>query len=298
MGINAVALLRIPLAQVRAELSAREGSHSKGALRAAALDDATLLHTATPLGSEPAELADRLRELLGEALERHRDERGIYVFPNVAKPTARSYDGVIEELGELGFWVELSSTEPAEAPDESERAASALASAQELLGAVPDGVAGEIQQALARGDYQALEAISQKVETAMGGRERVMEAMQRGAIEDATQEAFKHVQQMLGSATDPAAPGQIDFAKLPFGLPSQDDAPELWAHARKQAETLMQNPEQLAALGRQLGMPVDAMVADFAAEQTGDDATEAEGDDAGDEVEEADPRTSDPDTGA
>lgn len=69
------------------------------------LDDALLVHTGQDFGAEPEELAEAVHALVGEALlESHEDERGIFFLPDVAAPSARTYAGVIDEVGEGGLW--------------------------------------------------------------------------------------------------------------------------------------------------------------------------------------------------
>src|ERR1700753_3225255 len=97
MGITAIALLKIP------------GLVS--AQRVERLDDAALLHTAEEFGDEPLALSLAVRALVGDALDEHSDPRGIFFIPSVVKPSARSYDAVIEEIGEGGVWGPLHAPE-------------------------------------------------------------------------------------------------------------------------------------------------------------------------------------------
>jgi hypothetical protein len=120
MGINAVAVVRIPLARLEEELGGGKGEASgkKGAVAltgdndaafsAKALDDATLIYTTASLGgAEPEELGDAVRELLGDVLDEHDDSRGLFVFGDVIEPQATSYAGVVDEVGEAGEWVPI-----------------------------------------------------------------------------------------------------------------------------------------------------------------------------------------------
>lgn len=94
MAIQAIALLQLPAVQLPADSGAR----------AQTLEDGVLLHLGSSFGEDPAQLSARVRTLLGEQAERHRDPRGVFFLPDVAAPRARSYAGVIEEVGEGGVW--------------------------------------------------------------------------------------------------------------------------------------------------------------------------------------------------
>src|SRR5262245_49092015 len=86
-------------------------------LKRTSLDDATLVNTGLDLSS--SELAIELSETLGEALDAHDDSRGVFVMPAKVQPKARSYQAVIDEVGELGMWVETVEAEPMMMPDMS-----------------------------------------------------------------------------------------------------------------------------------------------------------------------------------
>jgi hypothetical protein len=78
---------------------------ARTALRVERLDDALLVHTGQDFAAEPEQLAAAVHALLGGALlGLHDDERGIFFLPDVAAPRARSYAGVIDEVGEGGLW--------------------------------------------------------------------------------------------------------------------------------------------------------------------------------------------------
>jgi hypothetical protein len=80
---------------------------ARTAFKVERLDDALLVHTGQDFGAEPDELAAAVHGLLGEALlDRHDDDRGIFFLPDVAAPRARSYAGVIDEVGEGGLWAQ------------------------------------------------------------------------------------------------------------------------------------------------------------------------------------------------
>jgi hypothetical protein len=81
-------------------------------LETIALEDATLVYTDLPFETDRTELTDQLADLLDEALDDHEDARGLYVFPTVVKPKAKTYEAVLEELGEGGEWLAMGATAP------------------------------------------------------------------------------------------------------------------------------------------------------------------------------------------
>lgn len=101
MALDAIALLRLPAADLP------EGA----VLRT--LDDGVLVRTRASFASEPEDLALALRRVAGDALDRHRDARGVLMIPDVARPSASSYEGVVEEIGEGGTWIDVDEEEDA-----------------------------------------------------------------------------------------------------------------------------------------------------------------------------------------
>lgn len=96
MSIDAVALLRIPEFEPGDELDVRE------------LDDGFLLYLSVPFGAEDDDLLDALDEALGDALDDHDDDRGVFVLPDVADPDdAETYEAVLTAVGEAGRFVAL-----------------------------------------------------------------------------------------------------------------------------------------------------------------------------------------------
>lgn len=96
MSLEAFALVRLP-------------DHASGE-GVVVLSDAVLIKTGASFAAEPVELATGLRRLLGESLDRHEDERGVFFVPGVALDAAKgagSYAAVIEAIGEAGMWVAL-----------------------------------------------------------------------------------------------------------------------------------------------------------------------------------------------
>lgn len=80
------------------------------------LEDAWLVHTGQSFALAPEELSRAVRALLGDALlDQHGDARGLFFIPDVAKPSARSYAAVIDEVGDGGVWAPLRVAPPAAA---------------------------------------------------------------------------------------------------------------------------------------------------------------------------------------
>lgn len=159
MGIDAVALLK------GNDLEVPEHLHVQR------LEDATLVHTGVGFGEDLEMLAYAIRTSVGDALDRHDDPRGIFVLPDVAEPSAKTYDGVVAEIGEAGEWVR---TIPA-----GEVPASLLAAPEgsfeammgQAMQALGDANLAEIQRALASGDYSALERLQKQMAAAVGGED-------------------------------------------------------------------------------------------------------------------------------
>src|SRR5690606_12973677 len=107
--------------------------------------------------TEPVELSLALHGLLGEALAEHRDARGIFFIPEVAAPRARSYEAVVEEVGEGGVWAPLVDATSAGGEEEF----GALLG--NLLGQMPSSLLAAAQAA-ASGQPGAFEAVSAQLQ--------------------------------------------------------------------------------------------------------------------------------------
>lgn len=137
-----------------------------------ALDDAALVSTELPFGGDLEELAAALEALFGAAPGAERDPRGCFVIPDVVKPSASTYDGVIEEIGEAGEWVpRLRTTEPA-TPFGASQAGDLATMMGQVMGALGGDAMTQMAQALANGDTASLMAMQEKVVAALGGQER------------------------------------------------------------------------------------------------------------------------------
>jgi len=152
MPIQALALLQVP------GLEPVPGS----SLRIQRLEDAVLLHTGESFATDPAELATRVRALIGDSVaDRHSDPRGIFYVPDVAAPKARSYAAVIAEVGEGGVWGPLRT--PSAVLPESLKADDLAAFLNQVPSSLIDAV-GEVT----RRDPDALRNASKQLEQMMG----------------------------------------------------------------------------------------------------------------------------------
>lgn len=252
MGIEAVALLHISSAVLAETLEPVPGSPgalrgpSGDALEAVALEDATLLRGIAPFDAEPDELAARLRELLGDALARHEDDRGVYLFPDVAKPRATTYAAVIEELGEVGFWVSLGGPSNAHQAPRAALPPELRTQLDDLMGGVDAEALGELQRAMASSDPADLAKLSTRLQRELGEKGEIPESLQQ-SMQDALEEAQRFMGSPAGGEAPPPAPA------LPLG----GDLTALADAARQQLEALSDaERDQVAALARQFGLPV------------------------------------------
>ncbi len=96
--IEPVALLRIPDWEPPEELDVRE------------LDDGVLVYLAGgSFESDPEELWMELLGVVGDALLRHQDARGVFILPDVADPDdVDTYEGVVAAVGDQGVWIQPS----------------------------------------------------------------------------------------------------------------------------------------------------------------------------------------------
>lgn len=125
MGIDAVALLR--------PRDPRKLRHCAAQL--VALDDGAVLfrtflrHDA--LEADPTEARLVLEGVLRGALATlHDDARGVFLFPDICEPSATTYDALLAELQDAGFWVPLDDSPEAAARARAAKQAKAEAQAR------------------------------------------------------------------------------------------------------------------------------------------------------------------------
>jgi hypothetical protein len=225
MGIDAIALLRIDA-----------GELPRGARVLRELDDGVLLYTGARFSSEPDQLALVVRTMLGGVLDRHRDERGILMIPDVAEPSGRTYDAVAAEIGEGGTWV---------APVAADHVPASLAAALPgslgaLVGNVMRAVGPEtltsLQQAMMRGDAAALREAQSDIEKAIASDDALREAAEKATSlhQDEQQAALEALRKMVADA------------------PVELSSPEMRDALAKVASELERNPEMLRKVSAQI----------------------------------------------
>ncbi|HWL86672.1 MAG TPA: hypothetical protein VNO21_12770 [Polyangiaceae bacterium] len=129
MGIDAVAVLRIPPArlsenlkpapdEVRQALQGSAASPVEGApavliltgkngipFVARGLEDGICIATGAPFATAGEELSFAVRAFLGPLLDEHHEPRGIFFFPSVTEPhSGETYDLLVERVGDAGEW--------------------------------------------------------------------------------------------------------------------------------------------------------------------------------------------------
>jgi hypothetical protein len=158
MSMEAVALVRIEASVLASTLKAAgsSGTALEGAngerITIKALDDATLIFTSVSVrDAETEELGLLIRALVGDALDKHDDDRGVFTFPKAAAPKAKSYDAAIEEVGEMGEWAPKVS-----ADDLTEDGGDFADIAGDLLGGLGPDVM-DLQRRMMAGDPSAMQ---------------------------------------------------------------------------------------------------------------------------------------------
>ena len=274
MGIDAVAAVRIPIAALRKALERppagaedEEGGDPRfedflgpGGMMFSvrALEDASLIYTSARFDNEPDEVALHLRQLLGQLLDQHDDERGLLLFPDVLEPSSSNWAELVDEVGEGGDWTPIVPEgyvprRLREAPDGSMQAIMG-----ELMGSMGAEI-GQLQQALFSGDQQGLAAAAQKFEQqlATSGQQDKLQA----ALGD----------WLGGAAGSPDLAAQLEA--MP-GLPEDLGSMDMQALLDKAGAIAQAHPELEATLRAQM-----AAQAGEAATEVGAEA--AEGTEAG-----------------
>jgi hypothetical protein len=209
---------------VRGALAAAGGEDQRvgangEAFRIAALEDATIVHLEVGIGSEPSELAARLRELLGELLDAHDEPRGVPVYPSSYALEARSWAAAIEELGEAADWVKI---------EEDVAGLGGMGDMLRAFGLDPGALAGMGQHLGA------------------GAGEDMLAAAMRAAEEMSQQGAFKDLAERMRGMGVPEDPQKLlEQMGGPGGL-------DLEALAEQAQRMLSQNPELAEQLAKAL----------------------------------------------
>jgi hypothetical protein len=161
MSIDAVALLRgrdLPL---------------PAGILLKTLDDGVLVFTLARFSADLEQMALAVRLRLGDALDAHRDERGVFLLPDVAEPRATTYEGVIAEVGEAGVWAPVVAAGHVPAAFVNAPSGSFAAVMGEVMGALGGDAMATLMAAAAKGDPAAMAAAQAKLVEALGGEDKV-----------------------------------------------------------------------------------------------------------------------------
>lgn len=168
MTLEAVAAVKVPPSEVKEALS------SSGQ-RVVALEDGAAVHLGVKMTeASPAQLAARLRELLGDLLDRHDHPRGVPVYPASYAPDVKTFDALVEELGEAADWVPIAEEDGEEDP---------MAAMAGLLGGAGVDL-GALQQQMMGGDPNAL------MESAMQMAQQLADSGKLGELQEAMSGMF------------------------------------------------------------------------------------------------------------
>jgi len=251
MAISAIALLRIK------RLAALSGSD----LQVTALEDAVLLHTGAGFACQPETLTRVVRGLVGDALDvEHKDSRGIFFIPDVASPSARTYEAVIEEIGEGGVWgpLNVSGQSPAAGmglglPLGAADAEGLGALLGNILEQMPESMLQSVSNA-ARGQPGALEAASAQLRGMMGGSNDLssLASQLSGALGPLAHGAAvqPRAAAAAGGASSPSTPDLSQLASMLDG--TGIDLASMQALVGQVESALAQDPAQTAAMVERL----------------------------------------------
>jgi hypothetical protein len=134
-----------------------------GLVRVEALADGIKLHLGLDFGDEPERFGLAVRIALGDAVDAI--ER-VLVYPEVARPAATTYAGLIEEIGDGGEWAIVASAEEAEAAleDDEDDAPDLFGALQAMMGGgLGGGLMGQVQAAMAGGGTNDLASLAQQL---------------------------------------------------------------------------------------------------------------------------------------
>lgn len=158
MPIDAIAVLNIPPASLTdlGEPTVEGALHTyEGGVAIEPLDDGIRLHLGLRFDDEPERLGLRIRKLLGPIADQHNDERGAYIYPDVASSSESTYGGFVEDMGEGGMFVAIAS-----ADDATLGASDAMGIFDAVQGMMGGDLLGQMQQALADPSGDAMKSLA------------------------------------------------------------------------------------------------------------------------------------------
>lgn len=209
MSLDAVALLKIPYADLCAAVDADVDATTTSAIASMATfvpvgTDATACLLDLPYASELEDLSTQAWSLIGPMMAHHDDERGILIVPNKNLEDAdlSSYQAAVTYFGEVGQWAP--NMEPADARDGADALAQMFAP-----GALPSAISN-IQSQLAADPRMA-----QQLASGAGGEDLLAMAQQMLAHMTPEQQAqLEQMAKAMFGGLDPSA-----LAALPGGGP-------------------------------------------------------------------------------
>jgi hypothetical protein len=246
MGIDAAALLKIPRAKLVSHFQ-RDGEETteietmyRGANGfpfrvTSAGDAASIVWTSISFRSEPDELGLGFRKILGDVLDQHHDARGILALPDVADPRGKSYDAVVDEIGEAGMWAPRVASDYVPKRLVNAQPGSFEASVRDMLAAFPPDMIQQMERAMATGDPNAMPELQSQMMGILASNPQLLEQLQSSL-----------------SAITPAHSGFPGGFPGMGEMPSEEEAAAIHAQAREHLEQLKQtNPEMYEQLRAQ-----------------------------------------------
>jgi hypothetical protein len=231
MALDAIALLRLPASDMPPDAVLRS------------LEDAVLVRTGAPFAAEPTELARALRRAAGDALDRHRDPRGVLFLPDVARPQGCRYDDVVEEIGEGGTW--LSRAEAMALGDEDDEDEGGDG---DLLASMMQAMASpEMQSAMARARDAGMGA--------QGGAERDhMLELARSMTGASDPDGALPAEREMRALVERHAPGASADAEMPVDLGALMGDPAFQQMIDDVRSKLLSDPDKVAELQSLFGL--------------------------------------------
>lgn len=252
MASPGIFALPLTLEQVRKQLgepTSASGVHTfstpNGEIHAGTLEGGVTIQLGLDFDTEPTQAGAILRLALGAALDGLVEPRA-FVYPEVARPAATSYEALVVEVGEGGEWVPVPSE--AEANARLGLGGPAGAPGGDLFGALQSMMGGDMLGKM-QASFQGM----------TGGQGLPGGADLPGGIEGLAGLA----QQLLGDPAMRDALQQAGEQLLRSGaLPEIDPEKDLFTQAQDIASRMMAGNPQLAGLGALLGAAADEGDAD------------------------------------
>lgn len=129
-------------------------------------EDATCICTYINFYSKPLQISQTIRMLLGKALDNHCDDQGIFIFPDTQKPKNRTYEAIIDELKEYGFWAPIVPITKCRVSSLCEIPSDPFQGKNfyDLLDKIPVNIINEMTSAMLNGDEKTLEKFKLNIE--------------------------------------------------------------------------------------------------------------------------------------